>query len=95
AHFASRVTAKMELELHKSSPPYDLSGFPEHLAEYAAYRLDVSENETHYDFTDHGDNMRLLIRLRIFEPTAFPTSRLLVRRGNKDDEEFFLRDYAF
>ncbi|KAH7725654.1 hypothetical protein AAVH_06836 [Aphelenchoides avenae] len=95
AHFASRVTSKMELELHKSDPPYDVSGFLEDLAEYAAYCLDVSENETRYDFTDHGDNMRLLIRLRIVEPLAFPNSRLLVRRGHKDDEEFFLQGYAF
>ncbi|KAH7716548.1 hypothetical protein AAVH_16044 [Aphelenchoides avenae] len=95
AHFASSVTTKMELESHKSSPPYNVSGFLEHLAEYAAYRLDVSESETRYDFTDRDGTMRLLIQFRVVDPLAFPNSRLLVRRGHKDDEEFFLRGYAF
>lgn len=63
AHFESPVTTNMELELHKSVPGYDVSGFLEHLAEYAAYRQDVSENDIRYDIPDQVDAMQLLVSI--------------------------------
>ncbi|KAH7716545.1 hypothetical protein AAVH_16041, partial [Aphelenchoides avenae] len=100
AHFESHVTAQMELELHKGDTArYDVSGFLEHLAEYAAHRLDDFEDSGStlvcYDIPDRGDGVRLLIKFRFSDDFPFHHSRLLVRRGHKDDEAFFLRPFAF
>lgn len=59
-HFKSRVTARMELELHKGDPD-DVSSFLEHLTECADYRRDESDNDICYDVPDQGDGMRLLV----------------------------------